>query len=92
MWINFRISNKWILILNTFVYYFDHSFSKEELDNISDNELMNYLADSISYKTKKDDDNKIHVFNPEKKYIRDTLLYFSDKVDYSVLHKILSNS
>jgi hypothetical protein len=62
------------------------------LDNISDDELMDYLISRISYKTDKNNTKKIKVFSFEKRYIKDTLCYFSDKIDYSILRKILSNN
>ena len=89
-WVNLRIFSDWIILLDTFVYRFDHVFTKEELDNLSDSELMNLLANSISYKTKKYDNKKIKVFNFEKNLLQDSLSYFSDKVDYPTLRKILS--
>ena len=92
LWVNLKISKEWIQILKTFIYYFDHIINKEELDNISDDELMDYLINSISYKTDKNNTKKIKVFNFEKNYIKDTLYYFSDKIDYSILRKVLSNA
>lgn len=92
LWINFRISNRWIEILGAFTYYFDHIISKEELNNISDDELMDYLISRISHKTDKNNTKKIKVFSFEKQYIKDTLSYFSDKINYSVLRKVLSNA
>jgi hypothetical protein len=53
---------------------------------------MDYLINSISYKTDKNNTKKIKVFNFEKNYIKDTLYYFSDKIDYSILRKVLSNA
>ena len=91
-WVNFRISNTWILVSNTFTYHFNHNFKKEELDSISDDDLMDYIISSISYKTNKYDDRKITIFDFERKYIKDTLYFFSDKVDYSALRKILSDT
>jgi ATP-dependent protease HslVU (ClpYQ) ATPase subunit len=88
--INFKISNDWIQILETFTYNFDHIFNTEELDNISDDELMDYLINHISYKTNKNNGNTIKVFDFEKKYIKNTLSYFSDKINYSSLRKVLS--
>ena len=61
-WINFRISNEGIVILNTFTYHFNHTFKKEELDNVSDDELMDLIINSISYKTN-DDNRKTWKFN-----------------------------
>jgi hypothetical protein len=89
-WVNLRIFSDWIILIDTFVYRFDHVFTKEELDNLSDSELMNLLVNSISYKTKKYDSKKIKVFNFEKNLLQDSLSYFSDKVDYPTLRKILS--
>ena len=91
-WVNFRVTNTWILVSGTFTYHFDHDFKKEELDSISDDNLMDYIINSISYKTNKYDDRKITIFDFEKKYIKDTLSFFSDKVDYSALRKILSGT
>ena len=88
--INFRITNNWIQILETFTYHFDHILNAEELDNISDDKLMDYLINHISYKTNKDSGKTIKVFDFEKKYIKNTLSYFSDKIDYSYLRKVLS--
>ena len=90
--INFKISNNWIQILETFTYNFDHILNAEELDNISDDELMDYLINHISYKTNKNNGNTIKVFDFEKKYIKNTLSYFSDKINYSSLRKVLSNN
>lgn len=90
LWINFKISNDWIQILETFTYHFDHILNAEELDNISDDKLMDYLFNHISYKTNKDSGKTIKVFDFEKKYIKNTLSYFSDKIDYSSLRKVLS--
>jgi hypothetical protein len=53
---------------------------------------MDYFINCISYKTTEDSDKKIKIFNSEKKYIRDILYYFSDKIDYKILRKILSNA
>lgn len=91
LWVNFRISGKWIQILDTFMYHFDHIINKEELDNIRDDEIMNLFVDSILYKTNIKNNRKLHVFDFEKRYIKNVLSYFSDKVDYSALRKILSN-
>ena len=92
LWINFRISNRWIEILGAFTYYFDHIISKEELNNISDDVIMDLFVDSIWYKIDKNNNRKIHVYDFEKKYIRSVLSYFSDKIDYSNLRKVLSNT
>lgn len=92
LWINFRISNRWIEILGAFTYYFDHIISKEELNNISDDVIMDLFVDSIWYKIDKSNNRKIHVYDFEKKYIRSVLSYFSDKIDYSNLRKVLSNT
>ena len=92
LWINFRISNRWIEILGAFTYYFDHIISKEELNNISDDVIMDLFVDSIWYKIDKDNNRKIHVYDFEKKYIRSVLSYFSDKINYSNLRKVLSNT
>jgi hypothetical protein len=51
---------------------------------------MDYLINHISYKTNKDSGKTIKVFDFEKKYIKNTLSYFSDKIDYSSLRKVLS--
>ena len=91
LWVNFRISGKWIQILDTFMYHFDHIINKEELDNIRDDEIMNLFVDSILYKTNIKNNRRLHVFDFEKRYIKSVLSYFSDKVDYSTLRKILSN-
>ena len=88
----FRISNRWIEILGAFTYYFDHIISKEELNNISDDVIMDLFVDSIWYKIDKDNNRKIHVYDFEKKYIRSVLSYFSDKINYSNLRKVLSNT
>jgi hypothetical protein len=53
---------------------------------------MDYLINSISYKTDKNNTKNIKVFDFEKNYIKDTLYYFSDKIDYSILRKVLSNA
>lgn len=92
LWINFRISNRWIEILGAFTYYFDHIISKEELNNISDDVIMDLFVDSIWYKIDKNNNRKIHVYDFEKKYIRSVLSYFSDKINYSNLRKVLSNT
>ena len=92
LWINFRISNRWIEILGAFTYYFDHIISKEELNNISDDMIMDLFVDSIWYKIDKNNNRKIHVYDFEKKYIRSVLSYFSDKINYSNLRKVLSNT
>lgn len=92
LWINFRISNRWIEILGAFTYYFDHIISKEELNNISDDVIMDLFVDSIWYKIDKSNNRKIHVYDFEKKYIRSVLSYFSDKINYSNLRKVLSNT
>ena len=84
------ISSNWILVSGTFTYHFDHSFKMEELDSIWDEELMDYIINSISYKTNNYSDRKITDFDFEKKYIKDTLSFFTDKIDYSALRKILS--
>lgn len=91
LWVNFTVSKEWIQLLGTFFYHFDPVLINERLDNISDSKLMDYFVNCISYKTTKDSDKKIKVFNFEKKYIRDILYYFSDKIDYSDLRRIISN-
>jgi hypothetical protein len=73
------------------MYHFDHIINKEELDNIRDDEIMNLFVDSILYKTNIKNNRRLHVFDFEKRYIKSVLSYFSDKVDYSTLRKILSN-
>ena len=92
LWVNFRIFNDKLLVFNTFCYYFDHKFSKEELDNLTDEKLINLITNSISYKSKIGNNKKIAVFDFEKKYIHDSLSYFLDKIDFVALRKILSNS
>ena len=92
MWINFRISSEWIQVLDTFMYHFDHIISKEELDNVSDDEIMDLFINSIWYKTNIENNRRLCVFYFEKRYIKSVLSYFSDKIDYSLLRKILSNN
>ena len=90
-WASLQISKEWIKFRNTFIYHFDPILNKENLDNISDDELIDWFINHISYKTNKNTGKRIKIFNFEKKYIRDTLHYFSDKIDYSVLRRILLN-
>ena len=92
LWVNFRIFNDKLIFFNTFCYYFDHKFSEEELDNLTDEELMSLIINSISYKSKIGNNKKIAIFDFEKKYIQDSLSYFLDKIDFVVLRKILSNA
>lgn len=92
LWVNFTVSKEWIQLLGTFFYHFDPVLINERLDNISDTKLMDHFINCISYKTTMDSDENIKVFNFEKKYIRDILYYFSDKIDYSDLRRLFSNT
>ena len=89
LWVNFKICNEWIILFNKIFYHFDHFFTEEELNNISDENLFITLINCISYKTKKDDNKRIRVFDFEKKYLKRRLFYFSDKIDYKKLRKLL---
>jgi hypothetical protein len=79
-------------VLNTIFYHFDHILSKEELNAVSDDQLMDFLLKSISYKTKLNDDRKITIFDFERKKIQEAFSYFSDKIDYSALRKVLTEN
>lgn len=92
LWLNYRIYSKWILVLNTIFYHFDHVLTKEELDAVSDDQLLDYLLKSVSYKTKLNDDRKITIFDFERKKIQGAFSYFSDKIDYSALRKVLTEN
>jgi len=90
--VNFKITKTWIIVFNIIFYLFDYVFTKEELCNIRDDELLLWLIANISHKTDKDNNDKIVVFNCEREYLKRRLSNLSDKIDYNRLRKLLTES
>lgn len=90
--VDFNINSERIIFSRRFWYYFDKNFDEESLRNISDEDLLKEMVNHISCKTEKGKSTKIKVFDFEKKYLLTRLSYFANRIDYSLLRKLLAGS
>lgn len=90
-WISFEFFWNWILFSDFFFYYFNNDFNVENVDNLENENLLKELINNISYKIDAKW-NRIWIFKFEKEYLIKRLLYFSDKIDYDYLRKILKKT
>lgn len=89
--ISFELFWNWILFSNYFYYYFNNDFDVDNLDNLENEKLLRELISNISYKVDAEW-NRIWILRFEKEYLLSRLSYFSDKIDYDYLRKVLKKT